>query len=51
MKKFLLSMVTKLGGSLAVLAIAVTTLTANTTCTWLAYQEEMPEQAKKLRKF
>lgn len=47
MKKLLM----KYSGMLAALAMVFTTLTANSTCTWVTYQEEMPESAKKLRKF
>lgn len=41
----------KYGGMLAALAMVFTTLTVNSTCTWMTYQEELPETAKKLRKF
>jgi cyclic lactone autoinducer peptide len=51
MKKFLTSFVLKFGGSIAALALVVTTLTSNATCTYFSYQDEMPENAKKLRKF
>lgn len=47
MKKFLM----KYSGMLAAVALVFTTLTANSTCTWVTYQEELPEIAKKLRKF
>ena len=47
MKKIIL----KYGGMLAALAMVFTTLTVNSTCTWMTYQEELPETAKKLRKF
>lgn len=47
MKKIIL----KYGGMLAALAMAFTTLTVNSTCTWMTYQEELPDTAKKLRKF
>lgn len=43
--------VQKYGHMLAALALVITTITANSTCTWLTYQPEMPENAKKLRKF
>lgn len=36
---------------LAALALAVTTLTANSTCVYYLHQSKMPEGAKKLRKF
>ena len=35
----------------AALAMVFTTLTVNSTCTWMTYQEELPDTAKKLRKF
>ena len=38
-------------GMLAALAMVFTTLTVNSTCTWMTYQEELPDTAKKLRKF
>ena len=41
----------KYSGMLAALALVFTTLTANTACTWMSYQEKLPETAKKLRKF
>lgn len=47
MKKFLM----KYSGMMAALAMVFTTLTVNSTCTWMTYQEELPETAKKLRKF
>ena len=47
MKKIIL----KFGGMLAALAMVFTTLTVNSTCTWMTYQEELPDTAKKLRKF
>ena len=47
MKKIIL----KYGGMLAALAKVFTTLTVNSTCTWMTYQEELPDTAKKLRKF
>lgn len=47
MKKFLL----KYGGFLAAFAMCFTTLTANSTCTWITYQEELPKGAEKLKKF
>lgn len=47
MKKLLM----KYSGMLAAVAMVFTTLTANTACTWMTYQEELPETAKKLRKF
>lgn len=47
MKKFLI----KHSNLLAALALVVTTLTVNSTCTWMTYQEKLPETAMKLRKF
>lgn len=47
MKKLLI----KYSGMLAALAIVFTTMTVNSTCTWMSYQEELPDTAKKLRKF
>lgn len=40
-----------LGSMVASLALAVTTLNVNTTCAWIAHQDELPKSAKKLRKF
>ena len=36
---------------LAGLALLVTTVISNSTCCFLVYQEPLPENAKKLRKF
>lgn len=47
MKKLLM----KYSGILAAMALVFTTLTANSTCTWVTYQEKLPKAAKKLRKF
>ena len=41
----------KFGGWIAAFALLVTTVTANTTCIWASYQPEVPERAKRLRKF
>lgn len=41
----------KYGALLAALALAVTTLTANSTCLFWTHQEQLPEGAKALRKF
>ena len=41
----------KFGGIFAMLAMVVTTSAANTACMWFMHQEEMPPEAKKLRKF
>lgn len=47
MKKFL----QKYGGFIASLAILVTTINANSTCLCIMHQDELPDSAKKLRKF
>lgn len=47
MKKFLI----KYSGVFAALALAFTTLTANSTCVYCVHQPEMPKNSKKLRKF
>lgn len=36
---------------IAAIAMVVVTLLANSTCAFIAHQAEMPESAKKLRKF
>lgn len=41
----------KFGPMLAALALMVTTVSVNTTCTWVCYQDKLPESANKLRKF
>ncbi|MBR4101848.1 MAG: cyclic lactone autoinducer peptide [Oscillospiraceae bacterium] len=41
----------KYAGIMAALALVVTTLMANSTCSYTMHQDEMPEVAKKLRKF
>ena len=41
----------KFGMILASLALMVTSLNVNTTCMLIAHQPELPENAKKLRKF
>jgi len=46
-KKF----IRKYGTWMAALAMVVTTMTANSTCIFLTHQAELPENAKKLRKF
>lgn len=38
-------------GVIAALALVVTTVSANSACIWFTYQPELPETAKKLRKF
>lgn len=47
MKKFIM----KFGGMFAALAMVVTSLTVNSACACIMHQEELPEEAKKLRKF
>ncbi len=47
LKKFAM----KYSGVMAALALFVATTLANSTCIFYAYQDEMPETAKKLRKF
>ena len=51
MKKKVLTLFVKFGSFVSTLAFALVTVTANSTCNWYVYQEEMPKQAKKLRKF
>ena len=38
------------GGTMEALALVVATMTANSTCAWLAYQPEEPEEVKMLKK-
>ena len=40
-----------MGGSLALVALMITTLNVNTTCTFFAHQPKLPATSKKLRKF
>ncbi len=42
---------TKNNSFIAAIAMLVVTLLANSTCAFIAHQAEMPEGAKKLRKF
>ena len=49
MKKFY-SFMTRFGGMVAAFAMVVTSLTANSTCIWLSYQPEEPEEVKALKK-
>lgn len=44
-------LIVRFGSMLAALALVVTTIAANTTCTWVGFQPKMPDDAKKLRKF
>ena len=46
MKKKICSFITRFGGTMAALALVVATMTANSTCAWLAYQPEEPEEVK-----
>lgn len=41
----------KYAGMFAALALVITTVAANSTCYFTMHQDEMPETAKKLRKF
>lgn len=41
----------KNNGFIAAIAMVVVTLLANSACAFIAHQAEMPESAKKLRKF
>lgn len=41
----------KHGHVFAALALVLTTITANSTCSFFTYQEKLPEGAKTLRKF
>lgn len=41
----------RFGGVLAGLAMMVTAMTVNSTCIYLTHQPELPQNAKKLRKF
>lgn len=47
MKKFL----ERCGRIVAILAMMITKVNANTTCTFIAYQDTLPKEAKRLRKF
>lgn len=49
MKKFY-SFMARFGGMVAAFAMVVTALTANSTCIWLSYQPEEPEEVKALKK-
>ncbi len=41
----------KYAGLLSALALALTTLTVNSTCIYTMHQDKVPATAKKLRKF
>lgn len=47
MKRFMV----QFSGIIACLALVIATMSANITCGYLAYQPELPQSAKKLRKF
>lgn len=51
MKHTMKTLMCKFGGSLAALALLVTTVSVNTCCSWYGHQSELPDGAKKLRKF
>lgn len=42
---------TKIGTQAAELALKITELNVNSACWFLSYQDELPKDAKKLRKF
>lgn len=50
MKKRINVLISKFGGVFAAFAVIVTYLTANSTCAWLSYQPEEPEEVKALKK-
>lgn len=41
----------RFGGAIASFALIMTAFSANATCACIAYQPELPEGAKKFRKF
>ena len=41
----------KLGKMTSILALAITVMNVNSVCMLFAHQPELPEEAKKLRKF
>lgn len=43
--------VKKYSGIIAAFAMLVTTVVANSTCIYIMHQDELPESARKLRKF
>ena len=51
MKKFITKYSMKLGSCVAALAVIMTAFTANSACVWFTHQEELPKDAKKLRRF
>lgn len=50
MKKRFYTLITKFGGLLAAFAVVVSTMTSNSTCLWITYQPEEPEEVKALKK-
>ena len=43
--------ISKYGKCLAAVALMLTSISANSTCWFIMHQDELPEKAKKLRKF
>lgn len=50
-KQQLVKLINKYGNLLGGFALAITTIVSNSTCYCYLYQEELPKQAQKLRKF
>ena len=48
---FALKKYVDLYGVLATIALMVTSYAANSACSWITYQEKLPDTAKALRKF
>lgn len=44
-------LITRFGGIVASLALAVTTMNVNSTCIFVVHQPKLPKGAEKLRKF
>lgn len=44
-------LITRFGGIVAALALAVTTMNVNSTCIFIVHQPKLPKGAEKLRKF
>lgn len=51
MRQGLLKVYGLFGSMIAALAMLMTAMTVNSTCIYLTHQEELPHDAKKLRKF
>lgn len=51
MKKKLHTFFLRYGGYIAALALTIITVNENSACAFYLYQDELPENAKKLRKF